>query len=75
MDVSNFRKKRAQRSRHQRGQAVTEYILLLCVIVSAFLAVFKSSLSPALAKLSGGISQNIQNQFLSTDLHYFPVGH
>jgi Flp pilus assembly pilin Flp len=58
----------------QKGQAMTEYIVLLAILVSVVLTVFKGWLGPTLNKLSAKVTSNLETQFLKTDLHYYPLG-
>jgi hypothetical protein len=58
----------------QRGQALTEYVVLLAVIVGIFTTVFKAWVGPTLAKLTTRVTQNMEKQLMKADLHYFPVG-
>ncbi len=58
----------------QKGQAMTEYIVLLAILVSVVLTVFKGWVGPTLNKLSAKVTSNLETQFLKTDLHYYPFG-
>ncbi|MEO5968701.1 MAG: hypothetical protein ABIQ95_02135, partial [Bdellovibrionia bacterium] len=57
----------------ETGQATTEYILLLAVVVSMFL-LFKKILGPFLYRISNAASASIENK-LGGNLHYFRIGH
>jgi Flp pilus assembly pilin Flp len=57
----------------EKGQATTEYILLLTVAVSLFL-VFKKILGPILMRINEAAVASVSNR-LSNGLHNFRVGH
>lgn len=57
----------------QRGQATTEYILMLALVVAVFLVSMRGVLFPAIARLYTSIGERIDDGFKS-DLHRLPWG-
>jgi Flp pilus assembly pilin Flp len=57
----------------EQGQATTEYILMLSMLIALFLS-FKKIMSKALQKLTKNLTDSLQNQFLKADLHHFRIG-
>lgn len=53
----------------QDAQATTEYILMLSIIVSIFVVVFRVWVRPNLQKLADRISAMIEDKLTKTDLH------
>jgi Ca2+/H+ antiporter len=60
-------------SLNEKGQATSEYVVMLAVVVSLVIGVFRTWAGPALAKFTDGLTKNIESQFLAADLHYFRV--
>ena len=58
---------------NEEGQATTEYILLMAVVVVLF-SIFKKILGPILFRIGNAASLNINSQ-LGGNLHYFRIGH
>ncbi|MFL5812894.1 MAG: hypothetical protein ACJ763_04905 [Bdellovibrionia bacterium] len=55
--------------RSQLGQATTEYILVLAMVVSVFLLVFKGVLFPKLQQLQTQLSKRIESMYSGDNLH------
>ena len=53
----------------QDAQATTEYILMLSIIVSIFVVVFRVWVRPNLQKLADRISAMIEDKLTKADLH------
>jgi hypothetical protein len=56
-----------------RGQATTEYLLLLATIVIIFVTVVKKGLGPLYQRLTTSLINRMENQFLNGDLHSIKV--
>ena len=59
--------------RDERGQATTEYILILFAAVSAFIIVAKA-LRPLYLKLAEFLSRQLDNFFSRFDMHRLSIG-
>ena len=57
-----------------QGQTVTEYIVLLSIIVTLFTGIFKVWIGPTYLKMTRNLTSSLEKKFLQVDLHYFPVG-
>lgn len=74
--VRTMREKRKSARKHlnrffaeQDAQATTEYILMLSIIVSIFVVVFRVWVRPNLQKLADRISAMIEDKLTKADLH------
>lgn len=59
--------------REEEGQATTEYILLLAIIVGMLVTLLKKLIAPAYSKLLLAMSNQIEKKIFGVDLHYFPI--
>jgi Flp pilus assembly pilin Flp len=57
----------------EEGQASTEYVLMLSIVVSLTLFVVKNFIKPTFEKLSRVLSNTLQNQLFGANLHVFRV--
>ncbi|MGZ6370472.1 MAG: hypothetical protein ACXWPM_06970 [Bdellovibrionota bacterium] len=60
------------RSFGERGQATTEYVLLLAILLALFLGVMNKSIKPMFKALSTSIQRNFEKG-LQGDLHQCPM--
>ncbi|HAR42126.1 MAG TPA: hypothetical protein DCS07_05765 [Bdellovibrionales bacterium] len=58
--------------RDDRAQATVEYILIMMIVMSFVLLLFRSFLKPAFQRMSEAVSKRLDGFF--GDFHYFPVG-
>jgi Flp pilus assembly pilin Flp len=57
----------------EQGQATTEYILILAVVITFLISMIKKFIRPAFARLAQGMSQRIEKQFFGANLHQFRI--
>jgi hypothetical protein len=57
----------------ESGQATTEYILMLAIIVILFLIMLKQLIKPMFASLLKALNKKYENFFAPENLHNFPV--
>jgi len=57
----------------EEGQASTEYILILALITSFLLLLVKKLIGPAFQQVTQNVSNMIQNQMFTMDMHHFTV--
>ena len=58
---------------NEKGQATTEYMLILAMIVSMLVMMIKKLLQPMFQKLMGMVSNTIEKKFFGSDLHTYRV--
>ena len=59
----------------EEGQATTEYILVLAMIMGFLVMTIKKLITPAFAKFSSNITGLMDQRIMKADLHCFRVGH
>ena len=57
---------------NEKGQATTEYILMLAISVTLIIVVSKNLVRPILNSLASELGQQIENR-LFRNFHHFPV--
>lgn len=57
----------------EEAQATTEYILMLSIVTSFAVLIIKNLIKPAMKKLTGAVSKQLNNLLLGADLHTFRV--
>jgi len=57
----------------ESGQATTEYILILAVIMGFLVSIIKKLIQPIFSRMASAMTQRIQNQFFGANLHKFRV--
>jgi Flp pilus assembly pilin Flp len=60
--------------RQERGQTTVEYLFLLAIVAVIYALAFKTVLGPALKRVAATITQRIEAQFMSGDLHRLRLG-
>ena len=58
----------------QKGQATTEYILMLTVMVGLTVLVMKKAIGPVFTMLGTAVNSTVQKRLMAADLHSFPMG-
>lgn len=60
--------------REEEGQAVTEYILLMAIMVSFAVMIIKALIRPMYDRISTLLANGVENRLLKADFHTFKVG-
>lgn len=58
---------------NENGQATTEYILMVAIVVGFVLFFVRTFIRPAYAKLRKALSANINNALFGADFHRFNI--